>query len=79
MLADGMRPSLHSDDPAWFGSITENYIALVTEGALTRAEVLQLVRNSFTTSFLPASSVSLYLAELSAMADGRLRADDDRS
>lgn len=36
MLADGMRPSLNSDDPAWFGSITENYIALAQEGGLTR-------------------------------------------
>lgn len=73
MLADGMRPSLHSDDPAWFGSITENYIALAQEGGVTRPEVLQLVRNSFTTSFLPASSVSLYLAEIDARAENSLR------
>lgn len=66
MLADGMRPSLHSDDPAWFGSLTENYIAMAQECALTRSEVIQLVRNSFTTSFLPASSVDLLLAELDA-------------
>jgi adenine deaminase len=78
MLVDGMRPSLHSDDPAWFGSITENYIALAQEGGLTRSEVLQLVRNSFTTSFLPASSVSLYLAELNAKAEGSLRVANDR-
>jgi adenosine deaminase len=78
MLADGMRPSLHSDDPAWFGSIAENYIALAQAGGLTRSEVLQLVRNSFTTSFLPASSVSLYLAELDATAERWLRVADDR-
>jgi adenosine deaminase len=70
MLVDGMQPSVHSDDPAWFGSITENYIALAQEAALTRSEVLRLVCNSFTTSFLPASSVSLYLAELNAKAEG---------
>ena len=79
MLVDGMRPSLHSDDPAWFGSITENYIALAQENALTRSELLQLARNSFTTSFLPASSVDLYLAELDAKTEGCLLADNDRS
>ncbi len=69
MLMDGMRPSVHSDDPAWFGSITENYIALAQESALTRSEVLQLVRNSFATSFLTASSISRYLAELDEKID----------
>ena len=69
MLADGMRPSLHSDDPALFGALTDNYIALAREGALTRSDLLQLVRNSFTTSFLPASSISRHLAELDAQAE----------
>lgn len=64
MLADGMRPSLHSDDPAWFGSITENYIVLAQATALTCSEIFQLARNSFTTSFLPMPAVSSYLAEL---------------
>jgi hypothetical protein len=36
---------------------------------LTRSEVLKLVRNSFTTGFLPASTVSSYLAELDAKAE----------
>jgi len=66
MLANGMRPSVHSDDPAWFGSITQNYIALAQETRLTRFEVFQLIRNSFTTSFLPSPAVDLYLAELDA-------------
>lgn len=78
MLADGMRPSVHSDDPAWFGSITENYIALAQEGALTLPEVLRLVRNSFTTSFLPAASVRRCLAELDAAAESSARLADDR-
>jgi len=67
MLADGMRPSLHSDDPAWFGSITENYIVLAQEMALTRSEVFQLVRNSFTIRFLPATALSIYLMEIDAI------------
>lgn len=67
MLADGMRPSLHSDDPAWFGSIVENYIVLAQEIALTRSEVFQLVRNSFITSFLSTPALGLYLAELDAV------------
>ena len=72
MLQDGMRPSVHSDDPAWFGSITENYAALVHEGGLTRSEVVQLARNSFTTSFLSASTVISYLAEIDDMTkDGQ--------
>lgn len=70
MLLDGMRPSLHSDDPAWFGSITENFLALAEQRAFTRFEVVEFVRNSFTTSFLSASSVRSYLAELDAIAGG---------
>jgi hypothetical protein len=54
-------------------------MALAQEGALTRLEVLQLARNSFTTSFLPASSVDLYLAELDAKAEGGSRMTDDGS
>lgn len=69
MLADGMRPSVHSDDPAWFGSITENYVRLAQEIGLTRSEILQLVRNAFTTSFLPAASVSHHVAKLDAISE----------
>ena len=73
MLKDGMRPSLHSDDPAWFGSLTNNYVQLTQEAGLTGSEILQLVRNGFTTSFLPVASVNHYVAKLDGIAEDSVR------
>ena len=48
MLARGLKVTVNSDDPAYFGGyVNENYAAL----ELTREELEQLARNSFDASF----------------------------
>ena len=69
LLRDGVKVTINSDDPAYFGGyVSENYSALAADAGLTAAEVLQLARNSFTASWLPAHVRDGYLAELDAYA-----------
>ena len=53
MLDRGMRVTVNSDDPAYFGGyVTENLIAVQETVALSRDEVVQLERNAFAVSWL---------------------------
>ena len=52
MLKRGLKVTINSDDPAYFGGyINENYLAVAEALDLTRAELEQLARNSFEASF----------------------------
>jgi len=55
MLARGLRATVNSDDPAYFGGYVEDNL-LASARALTLAtdDVVTLARNSFEASFLPA-------------------------
>ena len=67
MLAAGLKVTLNSDDPAYFGGyVGENYHAAALGRGLGRAELATLARNSFTGSFLPAAAVTEHLARLDA-------------
>lgn len=62
MLAEGLKPTINSDDPAYFGGyIADNYHALAKARGLTRDDLATLARNSFTGSFLPSDVVSRHL------------------
>jgi adenosine deaminase len=62
MLELGMRATVNSDDPAYFRAyMNENLIALQDEGGLTREEIVQLVRNSFTVAWLSGEERARYL------------------
>ncbi len=53
MLDLGLRATVNSDDPAFFGGyVQENYRAVVEATSLDEADVVTLVRNSFLGSFL---------------------------
>jgi adenosine deaminase len=53
MLEKGMMATVNSDDPAYFGGyINENYIAVAKALNLTKEQIVQLAKNSFTASFL---------------------------
>jgi len=53
MLGKGMRVTVNSDDPAYFGGyLNENYLAVAKALNLTREQIVQLAKNSFTASFL---------------------------
>ena len=49
----GVRVTVNSDDPAYFGGyIADNYVAVAPALGLTTDEMVQLARNSFLASFL---------------------------
>jgi len=53
LLARGLRVTINSDDPAYFGGyVVENFLAVHRALGLTTAEVRQLAANSFGASFL---------------------------
>ncbi|HZL09310.1 MAG TPA: adenosine deaminase [Prolixibacteraceae bacterium] len=53
MLKKGMIVTVNSDDPAYFGGyMNENFLALANSLDLSKEDIVLLVKNSFTASFL---------------------------
>ncbi|WP_339348432.1 adenosine deaminase [uncultured Sphingomonas sp.] len=68
MLAQGLRATINSDDPAYFGGyVADNYRAVAAARGLDRAALATLARNSFTGSFLPPDAIAAHLARVDAM------------
>jgi adenosine deaminase len=71
MLGLGLKATLNSDDPAYFGGyLGENWMRTAEALGLTRAELVTLAKNSFTGSFLPEAAVKQRLAEIDAYVAG---------
>jgi adenosine deaminase len=69
LLRDGVRVTVNSDDPAYFGGyVAENLLALARAADLTPAELVQLERNAFEIAWLPDERRAGYLAELADYA-----------
>jgi adenosine deaminase len=69
MLALGLKATINSDDPAYFGGyIADNYRAVAQARGLSRADLAQLARNSLTGSFLSAEAIAAHCARLDAVA-----------
>lgn len=69
MLDLGIRATVHSDDPAYFGGyIAENFACVHKEADLGKSELVQLSRNAFESTWLPRPLKDRYLAELEAYA-----------
>jgi adenine deaminase len=67
MLTKGLRATVNSDDPAYFGGyIGDNYRALAHRSGLNRGALTELARNSFLGSFLSDEEVARHLAALDA-------------
>ena len=65
MLDFGLRVTLNSDDPAYFGGyVDENFYAAQEGLHLSRDDVYELTKNSFEASFLDAGSKQRLLYEL---------------
>ena len=65
MLREGLRATVNSDDPAYFGGyVADNYLAAAQGRGLGRSELAMLARNSFLGSFLPDEAVAGHLATL---------------
>jgi adenosine deaminase len=67
MLAKGLRATINSDDPAYFGGyVNDNYRAAAEGRGLTRDDLATLARNSFLGSFLGEDEKAAHLARLDA-------------
>ena len=69
MLDLGLKVTVNSDDPAYFGGyINDNFRSITKALGLSAAELVQLAENSFTGSFLPPDEVARHVAEVRAAA-----------
>jgi adenosine deaminase len=69
MLQLGLRVTVNSDDPAYFGGyLLANYVEPARALGLTRAELAALARNSFLGSFLPTADVARRIGETDGLA-----------
>jgi adenine deaminase len=69
MLAEGLRVTINSDDPAYFGGyVNDNYRAAAAGRALTREQLVTLAENSFRGSFLSEDEKQAHIASIRAYA-----------
>lgn len=69
MLRSGIRATVNSDDPAYFGGyVNDNFRAIADKETLTRKDMVTLARNSFLGSFLDEESKAKHLAEIDRVA-----------
>jgi adenosine deaminase len=71
LLAAGLKVTINSDDPAYFGGyLLENWRACFEALPLGRAEALLLARHSLEASFAQAAEKAAWLARLEALSHG---------
>jgi adenosine deaminase len=69
MLALGLKVTVNSDDPAYFGGyVNQNLRETAKAVGLTREEIITLARNSFAGSFLAPEEQAAHLAEIERVA-----------
>jgi len=69
MLALGLRATVNSDDPAYFGGyVADNYRAVARARSIGKADLVTLARNSFTGAFLSSAEIEARLQQLDAYA-----------
>jgi adenine deaminase len=67
MLAAGLKATINSDDPAYFGGyVADNFRAVAEARGLSRDDLVQLARNSLTGSFLPPAAIAAHCELLDA-------------
>jgi adenosine deaminase len=65
MLDLGLRATVNSDDPAYFGGyVLDNLLAMVEHLQLTDEQVVTLARNSFAGSFLTPGEIDAHLRSI---------------
>jgi len=69
MLRAGLRATINSDDPAYFGGyVNDNYRAAAAGRGLSRDDLVTLAKNSFLGSFLDEAAIAAHVAEVEAYA-----------
>jgi adenine deaminase len=71
MLRAGLRATINSDDPAYFGGyVNDNYRAVAAGRGLARDALATLARNSFLGSFLDEGEIAAHVAAVDAYVAG---------
>jgi adenine deaminase len=71
MLDAGLKVTINSDDPAYFGGyVNDNFRAVADALDLSETQIVELARNSFTGSFLPAEAQARHLAAIDEVPRG---------
>ena len=69
MLEAGLRATVNSDDPSYFGGyLIDNFLAVAGALDLDRADLIALARNSIEASFLDTAQKAPHLARLDEIA-----------
>ena len=67
LLDAGLKVTINSDDPAYFGGyVADNYVAVATALGLSREDLAACARNSLEATFAPEAQKQAWLAELGA-------------
>ena len=67
LLDRGLRVTVNSDDPAYFGGyVVDNFVAAQRALGLTYEDIATLARNSFASSFLPERDKIAWIAKVEA-------------
>jgi adenosine deaminase len=67
LLAQGLKVTINSDDPAYFGGyLNQNFLETFEALDLSAAEAYTLARNSFEASFAPEALKAAWVARLDA-------------
>ena len=68
LLDHGLRVTINSDDPAYFGGyIADNFLAVAEEFRLTDSQIVQLARNSILGSFLSEQEKEALMKRIDAL------------
>ena len=68
LLDHGLRVTINSDDPAYFGGyIADNFLAIAEEFRLTDGQIVQLARNSVLGSFLSEQEKEAHMTRIDAL------------
>ena len=69
MLDLGLRATVNSDDPSYFGGyLNDNYIRTADAVGLTKSDIVTLIRNSFEGAYLSDTRKAALLQELDTVA-----------
>ena len=69
MLNKGIRVTINSDDPAYFGGyINQNFIEVQKALKLNQNEIIEIAKNGFRSSFLPQNSIKNHLESINEFA-----------
>lgn len=69
MLDLGIKATINSDDPAYFGGyLNENYFAIIENLQLSKKEILTLIKNGFSASFMEEKIKNQWIAKVDSFA-----------